>query len=165
MKTAEASQLRCKGYRTKIFVGRDAFEGKQPLTSEDIRYLIVADGGRHAERYTKGSSYLSNEEITRGMTNGTLSAHVLYGLDDVDALGQGIRRMVSGEFQMSTFQSNETRFLYMIGGYTLNQVNKTGSDLERKAINKLRQEHSLIPELRNMQIPRSHIELRKDKFK
>ncbi|MDO8563923.1 MAG: hypothetical protein Q7R87_02855 [Nanoarchaeota archaeon] len=158
VKTPEALELRGKGLKTKIFVGREIFEdGKFGyMNSEDFRHLIVSHAGRHAERYSKGASYLSTEKAVEGVRKGTLRPQVLYGLDDYDACGNDVRRIKSGEFKVSQNYSNSHNVSFLKAGLLLTTASRNASPLEFQAITNLQNQIRAFPELWDVQVPSKH---------
>ncbi len=160
VKTPEALELRSRGLKTKIFVGREVFEEGRfgYMNAEDFKHLIVSHAGRHAERYSKGSSYLSTEKAVQGVRNGTLRPQVLYALDDYDATANDLRNIKSGQFKVSQIYSNSHNASFLKAGLLLTVASKSASPLELEAINTLQKQITTFPELLDVQVPPKYYE-------
>lgn len=154
---------RGKGLHTKIFVGKDVFEGNESnyLTSEDLRHMIVSNGGRQTEIYSKGSDHISTEELTKGLKEGTFREEILDNISRLDSFGRDVVSMKSGKFKVSQIYSNEVNVLFLHSSVSLIKNSQSASPLELSAIQKIIKEQYDNPELRDVRVPSEHYDIRK----
>lgn len=96
-----------EGRYTTIFLGRDTFEVPTHLTDADLKHLIVAHEGRHAEQHAKGFPFMDNGALRRGLHDRRISPDAMHAVMELDANYAALQRI--GEFQTSAGRASEVR--------------------------------------------------------
>ncbi len=147
----ELSELERK---SKIFVGRELFDFYTSFTGADIRHLIAAHEGRHVEQHVKGL-FLPRDIVLGGLKNSLLSKEVLYFALEYDASAQGLRKALSGEFNVSRGYLEKIKKDFFTHGLNLTKAGATSSPLQRELIFNVQKSVAGIDELKDVKLNRA----------
>lgn len=132
-KTPDVFDLSGKGRKSKIFLGRRLFE-EEFRTSEDIKHIIIAHEGHHVLQHAKGLEYMKSKDIVYGINNKSLDHLLVREVIELDANYHGLKRIFSGEFDVSESYREETIEVYNTQKRRIKSVINRSSDLQRKLI-------------------------------
>ncbi len=163
-KTPEILELSGLNKKSKIFIGRKMFEEFGYLTEEDIKHIIVAHEGRHTEQHAKGLEYISKDRLLEAVHNNLIDNKVLYSIFEYDAIGYGLRRILSMEFPVSGFYSNMVKSDFINNGFFLTKSSINGSEFQRELIVEIHQRIGK-EELRDVSVDPGFFEQKKQRFK
>lgn len=154
VKTPDVLNTAGRGESIPIYVGRQIFDDPEfsYLTGEDVKHILLAHEPEHCRQHAKGLDYISTEKVLNGVEKGEIRQETLYYVFEYDAYCSDLPRAMNGEFKVSSTYLNKCKKDFILTGQGLSLAWKSASPLEQELIEKVHEQASKVPELRDVSV-------------